>query len=82
MLESVGTGAAKMATADPVVENLNVVEDIGACQIPNFVNAFADVFLLQTAEKRFCDSVVPTVTTPTHARQQTVSLAEPLPVVL
>lgn len=47
-----GADAAKMAVAaGSVVERFDVVEDIGARQIPSLVDALLDAFLLQAAEE-------------------------------
>ena len=50
--ERLGTDAAQITvTAGPVVERFNIVEHIGPDDIPGFVDAFADAFFFQIAER-------------------------------
>src|SRR5690606_2088446 len=73
---------AQMAVPSiPIVKDFNVVKDIGTGQITGFVDTLADSFLLQATEERLSNSVVPAVSTATHARLQVVGLAEALPVI-
>ncbi len=39
--------------AGPVIEDFNVIEDIGPGQIPGFIDAFSDPFFFQRTEERF-----------------------------
>src|ERR1700743_286092 len=69
----IGTDAAEMGMATgAIVEDLDVVKDIGATPTAGFVDTFADAFFLQAAEERLGDGVVPAVATPAHARLQMV----------
>jgi hypothetical protein len=63
-------------TAGSVVEHLNVIEDIGAGQIPGFVDAFTDPFLFQAAEEQFRDSVIPAIAPPAHAGLKVMGLTK------
>ena len=38
--------------AGPVIEDFNVIEDIGPGQIPGFIDAFSDPFVFQRTEER------------------------------
>lgn len=40
-------------TPGPVVEDFNVIEDIGPGQIPGFIDTFSDPFFFQRTEERF-----------------------------
>ena len=72
-----GADAAKMAVAaGSVVERFDVVEDIGARQIPSLVDALLDAFLLQAAEEGLGNGIVPAVASPAHARLEVVGCAE------
>jgi hypothetical protein len=64
-----------------IVKDFDVIEDIGPRQIPGFVDAFADAFLFQAAEKGFGDGIVPTISTTAHAWLKVVGLAEAAPVI-
>lgn len=45
LFKGLRTDAVEMSVApDPVVEDFNVIEDIGPGQIPGFVDPFSDVF--------------------------------------
>ncbi len=65
----------------PVVEHFNVIEDIRPGQISSFIDAFSDTLFFQRTEERFGYGIIPTVTTPAHARYQVVGPAEALPVI-
>lgn len=60
----------------PVVEQLNVIEDIRPGQIPGFIYAFSDTFFFQQTEERFGHRIIPAVATPIHARRQVIGPAE------
>lgn len=62
--------------AGSVVERFDVVEDIGARQIPSLVDALLDAFLLQAAEEGLGNGIVPAVASPAHARLKVVGCAE------
>ena len=77
-----GTDAAKMRmAAGSVVEDLDIVKNVGSGEVPGFVDAFSDALLLQAAEEGFRDGVVPAIGTPAHARLQIVGQAKPFEVV-
>ncbi len=53
LLEGLGTDPAEMTVAaGSIVEDLDVVEDVGPRQLARLVDAFADALLLQAAEER------------------------------
>ena len=57
-LKLLGTDAAEMAVAaSSIVEDLDVVEDVGPRQFAGFVDAFADALLLQAAEEGLSDGI-------------------------
>ena len=64
-----------------IVERIDVICDIGTREFAILVNSFLDAFLLQSAEKRLGDGVVPAVASTTHAGFELVRSAEPSPVV-
>ena len=55
-----------------VIEDLDVIEDIGTGELTGFVDAFADSFLFQATEEGFGYRIIPAITTPTHAGFQIV----------
>jgi len=59
-----------------VVEDLDVVEDIGPGQLPSLVDALADALLIQAAKEGLRDGIVPTVAAPAHAADQVVLAQE------
>lgn len=63
-----------------VIEDFNVIEDIGPGQIPGFIYAFSDPFFFQRTEERFSNRIIPEVATPAHVRDQVFGPAEPLSV--
>lgn len=65
-----------------IVEDLDVVEDVGAHQAAGLVDAVADTLLLWAAEEVFGGRVVPTTVSPTHAGDKLVCTAEPLPIIV
>ena len=80
--ERLWTEATQMTVAaGSVVEHLELIEDIGSSEISRFVDAISDALLVQTAEERFRDSIVPAVGAPAHDWLQIVGLAKPLEVV-
>ena len=77
LFKGFGTDAADVAmTTGSIVEDLGVVEDIGTGEIAGLIEAFADTFLLQTAEEGLHHGIVPAITTPAHAGLQIVLSAE------
>ena len=74
------TGSAKVAVPMlGIVEPIDVVRDIQSCYVPGGVNALPYSFLLEAAEERLDDGIVPAVSLAAHARLQVVGLAEPPP---
>ena len=67
--------------ASSVVKLFNVIEDIFLGQITRFVDAFFDTFFFQTAKKGLGYSVVPTVSTPTHAGFKLVGFTKSQPII-
>ncbi len=65
----------------PIIENVNVIEDIGPGQIPGFVYSLPEAFFFQRTEEQFGQCIIQTVATPAHARSQVIGPAEELPVV-
>ena len=64
----------------PIVEHLDVVEDIRFGKIAGFIDPFLNSFLFQAAEEGLGDSVIPAVATPAHAGLEVVAAAKPQPV--
>ncbi len=65
----------------PVIEDFNVIEDIGPGQIPGFIDTFSDSFFFQRTEERLGHRIIPAVATSAHARCQIIGPTESLPVV-
>ena len=63
-----------------IVEHFDVIEDIGFRHIACFVDSSFDSLLFQAAEERFCNSIIPTVAAPAHARFKLVLATKPQPV--
>ena len=58
LFEGLGTDPAQVAVAaSSIVEDLDVVEHIGARELAGLVDPFANAFLLQAAEEGFGDRV-------------------------
>ncbi len=55
-------------TSSSIIERLDVIKDIGSCQVSGFIYALLDTLLFQAAEERFGNGVIPAVTTTAHAR--------------
>lgn len=66
---------------DPIIEHVNIIENTRPSQISSFIDAFSDTLFFQRTEERFGYGIIPTVTTPAHARYQVVGPAEALPVI-
>jgi len=80
-LERLGTDATEMAmAASSIVEDLDVVENVGPRELAGLVNPFANAFLFQAAEEGFGDCIIPTIAASTHARIEAVGVAETRPV--
>ena len=76
------TDAPEMSvTTCRIIKRLNVVGNVSRCQISVLVDLFLDAFLLQAAEERFGNGVVPTVASSTHARFEPVGTAEATPII-
>jgi hypothetical protein len=77
-----GTYSAQVAVATgSIVERFDVVGDLREGQLPILVDLLLDAFLLQAAEERFRNRVVPAVSATAHARPQSIGSAEALPIV-
>jgi hypothetical protein len=68
-------------TSFPIIENFNVIEQVGASQIACFVYSLLHTLLLQAAKERFSDCIVPTIPSAAHAGFQVIGATEPFPVV-
>ena len=68
-------------SAVSIVEDFNVIEDIGARQFTGFVDAFFDAFFLQAAKERLSNGVIPAVPTAAHTGFQVVVPAKAQPVI-
>ena len=66
--------------SDSIVEHLDVFEDVGLGEITCSIDLLSDFLLLQAAEERFSDCVIPTVSSAAHAGIECVSFAEADPV--
>ena len=76
-LKVLWTHASKIpVTSRPIVERLDVVGNVGGCQISALVDSLLDAFLLQATEERLGNGVVPTITSSAHARFEPVGTAE------
>lgn len=74
LFEGLRTDAAKVTVASgPVVEDFNVIEDIGPGQSLGFIDTFSDALFFQGTEERFGHRIIPAVATPAHARGQVVA---------
>ena len=60
-----------------IVKHLDVIKDISSGEIACFVDTFLDTFFLQATKERLGDGIIPTVSTPTHARLELVFATEP-----
>lgn len=65
----------------PIIEDLNVIKDIGPGQITGILDTFSDPFFFQRTDERFSHSIILAVATPTHSRCQIIGSTELLPVV-
>ena len=69
-----------MAVSAPsIVEHLYVIEDIGTCLFPRFVDLLLDSLLLQAAEDRLGRCIVPTVSWSAHAWFEVMRNTEAIP---
>ncbi len=66
-------------TARAIVEQGDVVGDVGPRRFAVSIDLFLDPLLLQTAEEGLDDGVVPAVALATHARLQVIGVAEAAP---
>lgn len=65
----------------PIVERLDVVGNVSGCQIPVLVDQLLDALLLEAAEERPGNGIVPTVPSSTHAGLEPIGAAEAAPFV-
>ena len=79
-LELFRTQPAQVAVASrAIVEDVDVVGDVRAGQRAVLVDLLLDPFLLEAAEERFRDGIVPAVALAAHARLQAVRATEAAP---
>src|SRR5450631_1095364 len=64
-----------------IVERIDVFRDPGASDRAILVDPFFYVLLLQTAEERFRNGIVPTISSTAHAQDQSIRSTEALPIV-
>jgi hypothetical protein len=62
-----------------IVEGIDVVGHLGDRQLPVLVDLLLDPFLLQAAEERLGDGIVPAVPVPTHTGLEVIRAAESPP---
>lgn len=65
----------------PIIEDLDVVEDICTRQITGFIDSFFDSLLFQAAQDRFDNGIFPAIATTTHAWLKVVDFAKAQPVI-
>ena len=68
-------------TAPRIVEGFYVRRDCIAGNGSILVDRLLDMFLLQATEERFCDGIVPTVSSTAHTRYEVISATEALPAI-
>ena len=68
-------------TKRTIIENFDIVKDIGAGHFARFVHSLSDSFLFQDAEEGLGDRVVPTVSTTAHAGLEIMSFAKTFEVI-
>ena len=64
-----------------VVKHLDVIEHVGLCSIPCYIDFPLDAFTLEQLEKAFGHRIVMTIAAPTHATHQAMFFEKGLPVV-
>lgn len=62
-----------------IIEQFDVLVDLGSGDLPSRVDALLDPLFFQTAKERFGHGVIPAVATPAHARLKMMRLAEAPP---
>ena len=65
-----------------IVEHFHIIEDVCSRERVCSVDLLSDSLLLEAAEERFSDCVVPAVSSATHAGIELVRFAEADPVVI
>jgi len=65
--------------SDAIVEGIDVVGHVGDRQFSVLVDLLLDSFLLQAAEERLGDRIVPAIALPAHARLEMIRTAESAP---
>jgi hypothetical protein len=68
-------------TPRSIVERFDVVRDIGPRDLSVLVDSLLDPFLLQAAEERLCNRIVPAVAPSPHAGLKMIGSAKAPPVV-
>ena len=72
--------AAKVAVPPGAgIESVDVVGDVCQRIVAGRIDAFPDTLLLQTAEERLDDRVIPAIAFPAHAWLEEIGAAEPPP---
>ena len=64
-----------------IVEHFDIIEDVCSCERACAVDLSSDSLLLEAAEERFSDRIVPAVAATAHAGIQFVCFAETKPVI-
>ena len=64
-----------------VIEHLNVVKDIPPCFFANSIVFVKYSFHFKTAEKTFCNGIIPTVAFATHAANHLISFKQFLKII-
>ena len=68
-------------TTRTIIENFDIVKDIGASHFTRFIYPHSDPFFFQAAEEGLGDRVVPTVSTTAHAELEIMSFAKTFEVI-
>lgn len=80
--EGLLTKAAEMTvTTRTIIENFDIVKDIGACHFARFVDSFSYPFFLKATKDAFGNSIVPTVSAAAHAGLEIMSFAKAFEVI-
>src|SRR5882672_5630863 len=64
-----------------IVERFDVLRDVSLCDLSVPVDSLLDALLLQAAEERFRNGIVPAVASTAHARLQVIGSTEAPPVI-
>ena len=66
-------------TSRPIIKHLNIIEYFCSCHLTSFEDVAAYFLLLEAPEERFHHRIIIAVPSATHAREQAMCLAEPIP---